>query len=391
MVAHCLDHLSSDSYGLSLQMTSPVADKSSADGLAAFPGEVPLQSQLKQWIEDFQSTHSGAFSAAFAGMEPMFMIDFNPFPMTSIPPLILDAANGVTAQMVQKRDDTILEKTFHNQQQALKANYAYAQYRNMLFSKIEISLRKSAPLLLQKLKDAHPIPGCAGMYFGDAAWQSIKDMQNTGNAFDHLQHDNVLSWMQVNPVPDDIHPDTWAARINVFRRNHWPHLERPMTALMLGKFILNQLPSSLAADKRLLLNTLTDDQLSNSTSIIEKCMNLLRQLNPLAQPPSASTIIAAQSLSIMAATFFRPKDLTQPKSSNGSGSGGGTGGGTGGRSKGGTDAVDVEKLYKNCHRKCCRVKHKDGDECCGRGLTAQKYLPRCMQTHSISKLLRSAK
>jgi len=100
-------------------MTSPVADKSSADGLAAFPGEVPLQSQLKQWIEDFQSTHSGAYSAAFAGMEPMFMIDFNPFPMTSIPPLILDAANGVTAQMVQKRDDTILEKTFHNQQQSL--------------------------------------------------------------------------------------------------------------------------------------------------------------------------------------------------------------------------------------------------------------------------------
>ena len=69
--------------------------------------------------------------------------------------------------------------------------------------------------------------------------------------------------MQVNPVPDDVHPDTWAARVNKFRRSHWPHLERPMTPLMLGKFILNQLPNSLAADRRLLLNTLTDDQLSD--------------------------------------------------------------------------------------------------------------------------------
>ena len=174
MVARCPDQLSSDPYGLSLQMTSPIADNSSAAGLAAFPGEVPLQSQLKQWIEDFQSTYSGTFSAAFAGMEPMFMIDYNPFPMASIPPLVLDSANGITAAMVQRREDTILEKTFSNEQLDKKANYAYAQYRNLLFSKIELSLRNSAPILLQKLKDKHGIPRCEGMYFGDAAWAPVK-------------------------------------------------------------------------------------------------------------------------------------------------------------------------------------------------------------------------
>jgi hypothetical protein len=157
--------------------------------------------------------------------------------------------------------------------------------------------------------------------------------------------------MQTVKMPNDTDPDDWAARINEFRRDHFPHLERPMTPKMLGTFILNYLPDALATDVRLLKNTLSDKDLEDTTAVVAKCMRLMRQLNPRTTPST----VPMQPISIMAATFYRPKAFK--KESTGNGSSGNA------SKKADGSAIDFNQLYAKCFRKCCKVKHRDGDEC----------------------------
>ena len=205
-------------------------------------------------------------------MQPRFMVEFNQFPIDDLPPLVLDAAAGITMAMVIRRDEKRADIEHSNRQKALQSDYAYTEYNNALFSKIEASLYESAPLLLSKLKADYPIAGCLGMFDGPKAYRAIVAMQHAGNAFDHKQHDEVHHVMQTKKPADDVHPDAWAAHINEFRRNHYPHLERPMTAVMLGKFIINYLPAALGADARLMLNSLSDTDLADTSKVVDKCM-----------------------------------------------------------------------------------------------------------------------
>ena len=222
MVAETVAQLSGSR--ASNNVKSPIADTTSA---SRFPGEAPLQFQLRNWLDAFQSEHNATYYAAFANLQPKSMVEFNEFPLSSIPPLVLDAAAGITMSMVVQREVLIAEKTHFNSQQTSKADYCIAEYHNALFSLIDSAMRLSAPLKLDELKAAYPIAGCPGMYNGKEAFKALKSMLNAGSDFDHKTHDETLQWMQTVKMPNDTDPDDWAARINEFRRDHFPHLELP--------------------------------------------------------------------------------------------------------------------------------------------------------------------
>ena len=163
----------------SMVMNSPIAEKAASK----FPGEAPLQHDLRAWLEEFVSLHNERFSAAFANIQPRFMVDFNPFPMDELPPLVIDSATGITLALKLRRDEKRAELEHANRQLALRGDYAYAEYNNALFSKLDAAMFESAPLLLAKLKANHPIRNCVGMFHGPAAYREIVAMQNAGNAF----------------------------------------------------------------------------------------------------------------------------------------------------------------------------------------------------------------
>ena len=59
-----------------------------ADNLLRFPGEAPLQAQLKDWIDDTVENLGDEYGAAFAGTDPFFCLDYALFPMDTIPALV---------------------------------------------------------------------------------------------------------------------------------------------------------------------------------------------------------------------------------------------------------------------------------------------------------------
>ena len=174
-----------------------------ADLLLRFPGEAPLQAQLKEWIDDTIDVLGDEYGAAFAGTDPFFVLEYALFPIDSIPALVVNAATEVTASMVMRRDETRAAKEFDNAQRLLKRAEHLAKWRNGLFCKLKATMSKSAPLLLQRMQ---ALPGVAiaahpGWYNGTAMFVHLRALRNAGTDEDFVAHDNVLEWLKYNPLP----------------------------------------------------------------------------------------------------------------------------------------------------------------------------------------------
>jgi hypothetical protein len=223
-----------------------------ADNLLRFPGEAPLQAQLKEWIDDAVDVLGDEYGAAFAGTDPFFVLDYALFPLNTIPALVVNAAADVTASMVMRRDETRASKEFENAQRLLKRAEHLAKWRNGMFCKLKAAMSKSAPLLLQRLQ---ALPGVAiaghpGWYNGAAMFVHIRALRHAGTDEDFVAHDNVLEWIKYNPLPTGCTSAKFTDRVNDFRLNHAPFLERPMTDIQLGKFIIKMMPDALGPDGR---------------------------------------------------------------------------------------------------------------------------------------------
>jgi len=219
-----------------------------ADSLLRFPGEAPLQAQLKEWIDDTVDVLGDEYGAAFAGTDPFFVLEYALFPLDTIPALVVNAAADISASMVMRRDEARASKNFENAQRLLKRAEHLAKWRNGMFCKLKAAMSKSAPLLLQRLQ---ALPGVAivghpGWYNGAAMFVHLRALRNAGTDEDFVAHDNVLErveWIKYNPLPTGCTRAKFTDRVNDFRLNHAPFLERPMTDIQLGKFIIKMIPA----------------------------------------------------------------------------------------------------------------------------------------------------
>ena len=287
-----------------------------ADNLLRFPGEAPLQAQLKDWIDDTVENLGDEYGAAFAGTDPFFCLDYALFPMDTIPALVANAAADISPSMVMRRDEARASKEFDNNNRLLKRNEHMAKWRNSLFCKLKLTMSKSAPLLLQRLQ---ALPGVAiaghpGWYSGSALFVHLRALRNAGTDEDFIAHDNVLEWIKYNPLPAGCTSAKFTDRVNDFRLNHAPFLERPMTDVQLGKRIIKMMPDALGPDGRRIEEAFElAGTLDDHPALVAACSKVIGRACTAPQVAGGTAPKHSESLavlSIMAATGgaspFRP-------------------------------------------------------------------------------------
>ena len=78
---------------------------SAAAQLTLLPKEMPLAAEMKAWVEDNLTRLPPDQRALVMGVEPQGVVAFEP--ATVLPPLVYDAATGITMPMVAARDAAI--------------------------------------------------------------------------------------------------------------------------------------------------------------------------------------------------------------------------------------------------------------------------------------------
>ena len=98
----------------------------SALGMTAFPGEAPASYEIQRWLKLAKQQIPSKFAAAFAKVEPAFMLDYRPFPIEKdLPALQLDLSGGYVVREVEARNVIRANKKFENETKAEKGAYAY--------------------------------------------------------------------------------------------------------------------------------------------------------------------------------------------------------------------------------------------------------------------------
>jgi hypothetical protein len=256
-----------------------VADEASggttASGKASFPEfpeEKPAKNKLVTWLDTWQEDLTAAgYSTLLRGEEPFELAKLRPRPLLPVP---ADAAAKIAV------DNENARITYQNDTNKIEYDTRLIEMKNRLASKIQRALRPKAPLLLSKLMTAHAAKDgmgavIANTYDGVAMWTELAALRTSGvREYDQGKYEKVSEKIRDTPLPDNVTPQAFSERINLFQVHVNPYLEVEYTGERLGRFILKQLPASLGSDVRSLKRGLeADGKLDDPTEVIERALN----------------------------------------------------------------------------------------------------------------------
>jgi hypothetical protein len=294
-----------------------VADEASggttASGKASFPEfpeEKPAKNKLVTWLDTWQEDLTAAgYSTLLRGEEPFELAKLRPRPLLPVP---ADAAAKIAV------DNENARITYQNDTNKIEYDTRLIEMKNRLASKIQRALRPKAPLLLSKLMTAHAAKDgmgavIANTYDGVAMWTELAALRTSGvREYDQGKYEKVSEKIRDTPLPDNVTPQAFSERINLFQVHVNPYLEVEYTGERLGRFILKQLPASLGSDVRSLKRGLeADGKLDDPTEVIERALKLVEEAHDGTKKPPA----VANSLVAFMSFDGNPRN-DQPKSGN---------------------------------------------------------------------------
>ena len=314
------------------------AAPSGAVSFKIFPGEKPTVAEANAWRLSSLDSMPPSWRALLDGIPLDAAIQYT---LRTVPPPLVagDGPPVITQQMEESRQMLIDEIGHTNAIKTLQFDSLQAKERNSFFGALQRSLRPRAPLLLRRLEAAHPLgPPFAAWHDGPAAFTALVALfaANTQLEPEADEHEDFMTKLRLQPLSDGCSSVDFSSRVNDALQHHLPFLRRPFPVNdgSLGKWVISQMPSALAADGRRLAATLTIAQLSNGHDVADQCV----QIVAAGQAKSVKDGLLGEFLGVQddAARLSgrRPRGLGSDRGSRG-GKGGGAGGrgaGQGGRS-----------------------------------------------------------
>jgi hypothetical protein len=109
--------------------------------------------------------------------------------------------------------------------------------------------------------------------------------------YDQKRYQRAYEKFRDSIAPDNISPDAFSTRINMFTVQVNPFLKHTLAGEDLGAFVIDQLPSTVAPDARILKRTLKASvdvgrTLADETFVIDECLKLIEDAFDAKKPAS---------------------------------------------------------------------------------------------------------
>ena len=180
--------------------------------IGQFPGEEPSVERMLEFLRENTPKVSATFGFELRGHLPPHLISLSK----------MDDLSGLE-EIVETTATAAGMK--HNLQvrQAKRANVVRAEAlaaakverKNSLAQSIDISMQKTAPLRLARLKTAHKITGHDDAYDGISMWKEILALGKSVGLHDELvDHDRVVERMRDDHLADGCCVDDFTDKVN---------------------------------------------------------------------------------------------------------------------------------------------------------------------------------
>jgi hypothetical protein len=262
--------------------------------IAVFPGEYPTDKDLTDWLEVVLPALRLSYGAIMRGSTPSHLVHLEHGADDLSGYTVLPAdAQGLNAAQIQQHNRRVVEATAARDARAATLLTGLREHKDQLAQVMIAALRPKAPLRLERLLVTHRIAG-SGCCDGAGMIRDLEALKGTTSQVEETRdHDRAVEHMRDNPLCDGCAASEFADRVNTLVSEHVPHLERPLTAGALGKFIIKLMPPANAAEGRSLIRRLSAAQLQDTPVVIEECIRIVHESST---PAARATAMAARAI-----------------------------------------------------------------------------------------------
>ena len=220
------------------------------ESLPVHPGEKPTKAAHKKWAKKWRADLSARRFGPLLRGEMPFEIK-----------KLADRAEIVHADPSSPTPAIVAENAkiqHQNELNKIERESRLEELKNMVASLLQTAMQDKAPLRLAELQKKHQMKDAAGAaiehsYDGVAMFLDEEKKANDGDVseWDENRYIRAYETLRDKKLPDNCKPQAVSERFNLFNTHVNPYLgEMELKGERLSKFLLSQLPSSLASDVR---------------------------------------------------------------------------------------------------------------------------------------------
>jgi hypothetical protein len=259
----------------------------------AFPGENPSKRELIDWVETWEDIlNTSGYSALLRGKDTFDLKKLAPRELIPYPVGADDARKAA----IDLQNSSIKHS---NDVNAAEKHERLLELNNRVASKLSKAMRKTAPIKLKKLRAEHKAKELDGTptadsYMGADMFNKLRsEVKSDVREYDQKRYNGAYEKMRDTKSPDNISSDAFSKRINMFTVQINPFIRHPLEGEDLGKFIIDQLPSTVGPDARILKRALAASSdvgktLADADHVLAECVKLIEDaFDPKKAPAKA--------------------------------------------------------------------------------------------------------
>ena len=216
----------------------------SALTLEAFPSEDPSLKEVETWLDAQHSTLTRTgYGPAMRDEDPASLIPLVLLVAQPDPTPLSAAEKTAAGPLEALRHDILCEKSTREKKSAqLTLDAGRCEYQNKLAALITAAMRRTAGLRLRALLDKHKHPTKSECWNGGGMWRELSELRKATSRLDDVRaHDRAVEAARDVSLPDGFSANDFMTKVNNLMRDHIPWLERPMTGVALGNYIVVRL------------------------------------------------------------------------------------------------------------------------------------------------------